>query len=812
MTIGQQDPAAPRLPPAGSPALVRTIELAFPTQGNVSFVEPQTYLYYIHTRPSRPSQGAWEPYDRQSVLDDFRRLWGTGFLDDLSVVVNDVPYENGVVGKHIVFRLEERARVKIVDYAGTRVFDADAIDKRLAESSIRIRPDSFVDPRIIQRTEGIVRQMLREKGFLSATVTHSLEPLSGGDPLRTVRLTFTIAEGPRVRVRAVHFEGNRALSDRRLRRHVKANKARPWWLPSLFAGDRSYKEAEFAEDADRVVGAYRDRGYIDVQVGDPELRETGTADAGTTSWVHLRVPVSEGTRYRVGTVSVEGNTVLKEEAANALFSLGAGRYYSEKKVRKAFEKAREVYGAAGYFEFTGYPDLAPRADGATVDVTIRLQEGAQYFVKRINFTGNSTTRDDVVRRELTLVEGGVFNTESLKYSIRRLNQLGYFKPLEDDGIRVEKAKDAEHKVDVTLKLEEQNRNQVTFGAGISGYEGLFGNFSYSAANFLGRGESLTLAFQKGSRSTFYQVALTEPYLLNRPISAAIDLYSRKYDYYTTVDSVAYSEVREGSTISVGAPVRRFSRAYLNYTYEVIDVGISADLEDLLEDSATTTGKAVDSTGAGIPFFNYTLDAGRHVDSRFSPTFIHNTVDNPIMPHSGKRLTASVQVAGEYLGGSYNYLKPELEAVLFLPAGRRTGFGFRADGGWLRAYGSTGALPYYLRYYLGGEYQIRGVDIRTVGPVDAGNRALGGNKFILFNAEAYFDIVPQVRALLFHDAGQAFAENEDVDLGRLRTSSGLELRFFMPVLNVPFRLIGARNLYRDVFQPAWAFKFAVGTTF
>ena len=580
----------------------------------------------------------------------------------------------------------------------------------------------------------------------------------------------------------------------------------------MFAGDRSYKEAEFAEDAERVVGAYRDRGYIDVQVGDPELLESSRTAEGATRWVHLHVPVSEGARYRVGAVRVEGNTVLKEAAVKAIFDQPAGSYYSEKKVRKALEKAREVYGSAGYFEFTGYPDLAPRAGEATVDVTIRLLEGAQYFVNRIAFTGNTTTRDSVIRRELALLEGGVFNTESLKYSVKRLNQLGYFKPVADDGIKVEKANGAEHKVDVTLKLEEQNRNQVSFGAGVSGYEGLFGSLSYSAANFLGRGESLTLAFQKGSRSTFYQASLSEPYLFNRPISAALDLYSRKINYFASAGSVAYSEVREGSTVSVGAPMRRFARAYLNYTYEVIDVGISPDLEDLLGGSATESGRAVDTSGAGIPSFNYTLDAGRHVDSRVGPTFVHNTVDNPIMPRSGTRLTASVQVAGEYLGGSYNYVKPEVEAVLFLPVGRRTGLGFRANGGWLRTYGGTRAVPYYLRYYLGGEYQIRGVDIRTVGPVDAKNRALGGNRFALFNAEAYFDIVPQVRALLFHDAGQAFAENQPLDLRRLRTSSGLELRFFMPVLNVPFRLIGARNFYRDAFQPAWAFKFAVGTTF
>jgi outer membrane protein insertion porin family len=214
----------------------------------------------------------------------------------------------------------------------------------------------------------------------------------------------------------------------------------------------------------------------------------------------------------------------------------------------------------------------------------------------------------------------------------------------------------------------------------------------------------------------------------------------------------------------------------------------------------------------MPWFSSYYDVGRHVDSRLTPTFLHNTVDNPMQPHSGLRVTGSVQMASRRLGGSYDYVKPEGEAIYYWPLTRRTGFGFRAQGGWLRPYGATRQLPYYLRYFLGGEYQIRGVDIRSVGPIDANDRALGGNKFVLFNAEYWVDVAGPVRAAIFHDAGQAFSEKQRIDLRQLRTSSGVEVRVIMPMLNVPFRLIWARNLYRDAFQPASAFKFAVGTTF
>jgi outer membrane protein insertion porin family len=192
--------------------------------------------------------------------------------------------------------------------------------------------------------------------------------------------------------------------------------------------------------------------------------------------------------------------------------------------------------------------------------------------------------------------------------------------------------------------------------------------------------------------------------------------------------------------------------------------------------------------------------------------VHNTVDNPFTPRSGRRISLNLPVAGGFLGGTTSYIRPDVEIVHYVPHTKRTALGVRLNGGFVRPYGGTRALPYYLRYFLGGEYQIRGVDIRTVGPTDSQNRAIGGDKFVLFNAEYYFDLFGPVRALLFHDAGQAFAESERIDLRRLRTSSGVELRVIVPMLNVPFRLIYAWNIYRDVFQPARTFKFAVGTTF
>ena len=202
----------------------------------------------------------------------------------------------------------------------------------------------------------------------------------------------------------------------------------------------------------------------------------------------LEIPVTEGTRYRVDKFDFAGNDKVPADVLRPLFKMKTGDYYNEKRVRDGLREDREIYGAGGHFEMTPLPEFEP--DGDKVNVTIRINEGKQYFVNRITFLGNTTTRDNVIRREMRLYENGVFNTEALKFSVRRLNQLGYFKPLEDQkNIQIDKTPGADNKVDVSLKLEEQNRNQLSFGAGVSQYDGVFGQLSFSTANFMGRGET-----------------------------------------------------------------------------------------------------------------------------------------------------------------------------------------------------------------------------------------------------------------------------------------------------------------------------------
>ena len=840
-------PPPANLPPAGSGPVIYQLGVCFPAQGNVSTVEPQTYLYYIQTRPSQPSQNIWVPYDEaaeEKLREDFKRVWATNFLTDTSIEVTDYIFSNGVVGKLVAFNMEERERVKIVTYDGTKQIDRAKIDEQLGLRTIELRLDSFVDMAVIRRIETVLREMMAEKGFTNADVKHTITAVAGGPKL--VNVTFTIGEGPKLKIREIDFVGNTAMSDGELRRKMKDNKT-PGMFGWLLRGG-TYQEAKFETDADLIQSHYRNEGYVRAQVGQPEVETLEDSEDAKTRWIRLRIPVTEGPRYRVGEFTIAGNTVVKSEALAPLFKVTKGGWYNEKDVRDGLVKAREIYGGGGYMEFTGFPDLKPSDDPEpnvpdalaappaagppTVDVTMQLQEGPQYFVNRITFVGNATTRDNVIRREMRLVEGAVFNTEALKYSVRRLNQLGYFEQINEQdqqAIKTEKTVDKENNMDVTLTLKEQNRNQLTFGAGVSQYEGLFGQLAFQTANFLGRGESLTLSLQAGDRAQNYQLAFTEPFLFERNITAGFDVYKRALQYLGY-----YTQKSTGGNLMMGFPVADFSRMFISYAYEGTKM---SDLNEAflnpgcvfeeggcsvvsLGDLSTMSPEVVESIRRNPFVFDSLMigAGGKRTVSKIVPNFVHNTVDNPIFPNTGQRLTMGIDLA--VLGGNTQFYKPRVEGVKFFRHTSRTTFGLRGQFEFIAPVGETQTLPIFEKLFLGGEYSVRGFDIRSIGPSDpASGLVLGGNKSLLFNFEYMFSIVQQVRLIAFYDAGQVVDDKQRFATDHFRTSTGAEVRFFMPVLNVPFRLILAANPQRtgvldNSLRPAkdFTFRFAVGSTF
>ncbi len=852
VVCGTQVPPPANLPPANSGPVLWLVAPCFDAQGGVSLIENSTYLYYIalKSQVSKPSERLWKPYDDSTekiILDDFKQLWGTGFLDNLWIETKDYKFSNGVVGMIVIYHMEERQRVKIVDYVGSKNIETSKIDDKLKEENAVIRLDTFIDTGLVKKVEGIVRGMLKEKGFQFAEVTHEIQAMPGSPKL--VHLTFKMDEGPKVRIRDIHFTGNQAIGARALKRQMKDNKGQ--WMFSFLTGRGTYQEAKFDDDAEKIVAYYRDHGYINAHVGSPDVKFLTDSQDKKTRWISLGVPITEGRRYKVGEFTFEGNAVVKSEFLKPLFKLKPGEYYNEKVIRKGLEKAREVYGTGGYFEFSGYPDLRPRdqvnpvepevpealkapeppkvvqTGPPIVDVVMRMQEGKRYYVNRIIFTGNTTTRDNVIRREMRLVEGAEFNTEALKYSIKRLNQLGYFKPIEGGkDVAVDKTPGVDNKVDVKLKFEEQNRNQLTFGAGVSQFEGFFGQLSFQTSNFLGRGENLTLSLQAGSRAQNYSLAFTEPFLFDRNITGGFNLFKSAIRYIGQ-----FTQQSTGAVVTMGFPLGGFTRAFVNYSYERVRV---TEIADVYQDPVVL---------ARNPFLRDSLligQGGERIISKVVPSLVHNTVDNPIFPTTGKRYTLSVDLAG--LGGNTNFYKPMLEGVWYWKQTNRLTLGSRVQYQYIHTFSGSKELPIFEKLFLGGEYTLRGFDIRTVGPQDATTGlVLGGNKSLLLNVEEMIAIAGPVRLILFYDAGEAVAGPElqgppafvpdggsllttlkpgvNFNLKDVKTSTGAEIRFFMPVLNVPFRLIFAYDPQRSgVFdnnlqpQKGFSFRFAVGSTF
>jgi len=910
-------------PPAGT-TFIWQWELCFPTQDNTPNVEPETYLYYVKfpSLLSKPAEGVWSPWTEAAedvAKADFKTLINTTtFLDDLRIERSDYKFPNGAVGVIINYIAEERQRVKIVEYRDgkgepIKVLKRSDIDDKLREKNIQVRLDSFVDPAQIRRVEGVLHEMMTEKGFANARISHTFSDVAGGPKL--VNVTFVVSEGPKDKIRRVDWIGNTAMSDGTLTKKMKENKPKGGLFTlGMFKGGGTWKATAFEEDAARVVDFYQRNGYARARVGQPEVKVLQESKDKETRWVELRIPLTEGPRYRMGELTFEGNKVLRAEALKPLYKLTPGEWYSRKKLYDGFRTTQEVYGQGGYMEWTPAPmfkysdDPDPVEQALTnlvppmllaadepvkagvkkvdpvVNVNVLFQEGPQYFVRRITFTGNTTTRDNVIRREMRLFEGGVFDTQALKYSVRRLNQLGYFTEIhgDDRDTKIDKLTDPQNTVDVTMKLSEQNRNQLTFGAGVSQYEGVFGQLSFQTSNFLGRGESLTVNMTAGDRSQNYQLAFTEPFLFDRNITGGFDVFKRSLDYIGY-----YTQKSSGGNLLFGVPVAAFSRMFFQYSYESIRIG---NLNEALIDQScliSTSGcSSIDSlqdlegalTPTQIerlrrnPFLLESLlinQGGSRTISKVTPSFVHNTVDNPIFPNQGKKLTASLDLA--VLGGNTNYLKPSIEFIYFKRHLPRTSIGFRGQAQYIRGLGSQPCfddltqscrkpLPIFERLTLGGEYSIRGFDLRSVGPTVPNSVAvLGGNKSLLFNAEYLISIASQVRFVLFFDAGQvrdigeSFAWTEDLkqlvyppappllDLyssaaalappgaqvttqvvgtaAAFKTSTGVELRFFMPVLNVPFRLIYAWNPSRAGVldnqlrpQKDTTFRFAVGTTF
>jgi outer membrane protein assembly factor BamA len=735
-------------------------------------------------------------YDAAALERDFNSLWNTGYFEDIKFLREQTPK-----GWRIIVQVKEKPTIRTIDYVGaSSVSNSDILD-RFKQDKVGLTVESQYDPTRIKKAEVSIKNLLSEHGRQFATIRTEVRQI----PPAAVGITFVVKEGPKVKVGKITFQGNKNIKKRVLRAAMKNLKPigipHSIFLEGIFA--KTYDATKLEEDTERVRAEYQNRGYFKAAVADPKtvIHDTGhkgfhipLVQSGPGKAVDITMQIDEGDQYRLGKITFKNNKAIPNTAAlRSMIPLKDGDIFSREKIAKGLENLRKAYGEYGYINYTGVPQTTFDDEKKLANLEIDVDEGKQFYVRRIEFQGNTTTRDKVIRRELALEEGGIYNSRLWELSLLRLNQLSYFDQLKPDDPNVtEKRLDEKNGyVDLTLHVKEKGKNSIGLNGGVSGLEGAFIGLNYYPLQRSFKRLGITYSFD---RSTLL------------PLSTASK---------TLFDFIAFRGISGPNAVN------------------------------------------------GI------------ITSKIFPNFSFNTLDSGISPHHGHQFTIGAEFAG--IGGTVRSIRPIVQYKRFVPVQKgRNAIGFSANGSFISGFGGLVAPPFQ-RFYMGGENDIRGFDIRSISPVaflpssnvitltnpdntpvlkDPSNPRLGnwtipipvdqivfpgGDLSTWGNLEYRYTIAGPVVLAPFVDAGIdsivrpsqlqiAQAQYDQVistpfgcpqlDTGfncaggnvlspkpsqflsvlnatnwKLRMSTGLELQMFLPVINAPFRIYWAYNPLR-----------------
>jgi outer membrane protein insertion porin family len=702
-------------------------------------VTRETVLYYISSREG-------EYYSEELLRRDFRTLWSTGFFSNIRI-----EKEDGAKGKIVKIIVEENPVIRNIIYkTGKKLKENDIVDK-LKENDEYILPYSYYNEYKIKRVQKTIEDLLLEKGLTSGKVKVKIDKKGNNE----LEVLFDINEGPKVRVGKVEFEGNTKLLKSEIRGAMKDNKQHG--IISWISGKDVFKQNKISEDLDSIKEKYREHGYMEATVGEPRIEEITrrTIFFKKQKMKKIIIPVNPGYRYSVGEIKIEGNKILSAKGLRRLIKLKKGDVYSTKIREKCVEDIGELYRDLGYLRSAIYPVEKLDPKRKLVNVTFNIVEGDVVYLNRIEFKGNTFTKDKVIRREMLLREGDRFSLSLFKDSLLRMNQLGLVEPVGEPEIKPS-PKDP-NRMNITLNVKELQRNNIQFSAGYSGYEGTFVALSYSTVNFLGAGEKLELMVQSGKRIKNYLFGFSEPYFLNQKA--------------------------KGVNFTTGGRIKGYLRASLTYAYEYINI----DAEE------------------GSYYYNY---RGGYDVSSITPMIYSSTINSPLTPTKGSLYMVSSKFAGGFLGGDIGFIKPRFEWSFYHPLVLSHVIGLHVEYQFIKVLGDS-SIPIWEKFYLGGERSIRGYEIYSI----RGDENIGGEKSLVLNAEYIIPVAGPLYAIFFYDMGNAYTRDQKVNFSNMYTSAGLEMRIFVPALRVPFRLIFAynnRKIYDD--DSNFAFRFAIGTTF
>ena len=679
------------------PPVVRSIDVRFTGPATVS---KERILAQVRT-------AVGQLYSDQVVEQDIQNLYKMGAI--LNVRIFAQPEGDGV---KVIVAVQTRSAVREIEIAG-----AQRIKARRIRKEIGIRINSMVDEEELEKGRQKIVDLYKARGFNDVDVQFRVDPID--ERRGTARVVYTINEGVRGAIRSIRFEGNAHFSEKVLRKQMKT---RGKTLIAFLDKSGRLDETQLQQDLDSVKEFYQNHGYIDVEVKEVRKeRENGP--------MIITIAITEGTQYHVGKISISGYQATTEQKIRALLKMKEGAVYSPKALHDDAKAVADAYGSGGYVDTLIVPEGAPAGPGR-IDVHYKIEEGDRFFVQRINVVGNTRTKDKVIRREVLIAPGDVFNTVRVDVSKKRLDNLGYFSKVEtypdDTGVAGRK--------DLTVQVEEKRTGSFSFGGGFSTVDQLVGFAELTQGNFdlmnwpafTGAGQKFRLRVQYGTQRKDFILIVTEPWFLDRPFSVSGQVFYSEANYLSSL----YDQRDYGFVLEARKPVNSYVYTTLGYRLERLDIF----------NVATSISQ------------NLAQELGAQTKSQIYSSVVFDRRDNPLLTRNGQRVTISPYVAGGPLGGNDQIYGWNVEASQYFHMWWDTILLLNGEIATVNNWGGGSDVRIFDRLFLGGSNNLRGFDFRDVGPKDFNKEPLGGKSMARTTVEWTFPIIEKARGAIFYDIG------------------------------------------------------------
>ena len=697
-----------------------------------------------------------EPFSVPQLRKDLKSIYETGFFADVIIDVQDVEG-----GKEVIFIVVEKPSIRNILISGNVKIEASKIKEK-----IDIPSGSILNVDKLEQAADTIKKFYSSKAYYRAKVDHHVHELDGN----RVDIEFTIEEGKKGYIKKIRVQGNKHFSARKLRKRMKTKKKGWfWWLTKRGALDEDILDV----DLQNLRAFYFDHGYLQVKTDKPEITITKEGER-----IYIDIQISEGEQFKVGKIDFSGDILTTREDLFKQLSLKEGKIYRTSEVQRDILKITNFYADKGY----AYVDIAPLSsmdsEKRLVHLTFDISKGKKVYFEQVTISGNTKTRDKVIRRELKVGEGDLFSSTALKRGRQKLKTIGYFK----EATFTTGKGTSDEKINLDIKVEEAPTGLISLGVGYGSVEKLVGTAEISERNLLGLGYRTNLSASLGGESQRFRFGFTDPWLLGTHTSAGFNVYYEELEYFDAYDSTI-----AGADVQLGRFLTDYLSAYLVGRVERVEIyDVSDDASSYIKEQ-----EGIKDT------HSLTLSFKR--DAR----------DDYYAPTKGSLHTLSLENAGGILGGDNTFYKFTGDTNWYFPLPLSTVLHLRGRAGIVEGYDGK-EVPIYERFFLGGIHTIRGFEYGEAGPKDEFGEVIGGKKMVIFNAELLFPLSKEIglRGAVFYDAGKGFDEYRE--FGRLRHSVGLGIRWFSPI--GPVRIDWGFNLDPQEGEKQGVWDFTMGTQF